>query len=210
MSSASRVALAVGLLSCGGHPTVPSDAAVTPSDAPAPAPDAGGRPDGSPSDVEGAISVEGPRHPRLLAAGWKFAPDAPAAGPETPGFDDGAWTAVAVPHTWDTVRGTTKRPSAWYRTHVTLLAEEILRRVHLAFEGAFQVADVYLNGQHLGQHRGGYTRFVLDGTAAAVAGENLLAVKVSSADCADCLPDGNTRLWKGYGGLYRKVSVFTT
>jgi beta-galactosidase len=206
-SPAHRVALAVGLLSCGGRAAPPGDAAITPL----PLPDATGGPDRAPPPVDAAVTVlEGPRQPRLLTAGWKFAPDAPAAGPEKAGFDDGGWAAVAVPHTWDTVRGTTKRPSAWYRTHVPLSTEDTQRRVYLAFEGAFQVADVYLNGQHLGQHRGGYTRFVLDGTAAAVAGDNLLAVKVSSADCADCLPDGNTRLWKGYGGLYRKVSVFTT
>ena len=38
----------------------------------------------------------------------------------------------------------------------------------------------------------------------------MLAVKVSNADCGDCLPDGNPRLFKGYGGLYRKVWIVKT
>src|SRR5205814_5516279 len=129
--------------------------------------------------------------------GWRFVPNAPPTGPEATAFDDSAWEAVSVPHTWDSVRGVTKRPSAWYRTHFTLSDPEAQGRRYLSFEGAFQVTDVYVNGQHLGQHRGGYTRFTVDATAAARAGDNVLAVRVSSADCADCLPDGNTRLWKG-------------
>ena len=85
------------------------------------------------------------------------------------------------------------------------------KRIYVYFEGAFQVADVYVNGQHLGQHRGGYTRFIFDATSAIdVGGDNVLAVKVSNADCSDCLPDRNARLFKGYGGLYRKVWIVKT
>ena len=81
----------------------------------------------------------------------------------------------------------------------------------MLFEGAFQVADVYVNGIHLGQHRGGYTRFIFDASSVVnFGGDNVLAVKVGNKDCADCLPDGNTRLFKGYGGLYRKAWIVKT
>jgi beta-galactosidase len=83
--------------------------------------------------------------------------------------------------------------------------------VYVYFEGVFQIADVYVNGQRLGQHRGGYTRFIFDATAAVnVGGDNVLAVKVSSGTCADCLPDGTPRLFRGYGGIYRAAWLITT
>jgi len=67
------------------------------------------------------------------------------------------------------------------------------KQIYVGFEGVFQVADVYVNGQYLGQHRGGYTRFTFDATRAiAFCGDDVLAVMLSNKDCADCLPDTNT------------------
>jgi beta-galactosidase len=147
----------------------------------------------------------------LLSSGWKFLASDTLMGAEAPNFDDSHWASVTVPHTWDSVTRVTKHASSWYRLHVSIPADAASKQQYLYFEGAFQVADVYVNGQHLGQHRGGYTRFVFDATAAIVAGkDNVVAVKVSNADCADCLPDGNVRLFKGYGGLYRKAWLLTT
>jgi beta-galactosidase len=100
--------------------------------------------------------------------------------------------------------------NSWYRIHFPVAPADAQKRFYTYFEGAFQVADVYVNGKHLGQHRGGYTSFVFDATAAVAMGDNVLAVQVSNADCADCLPDGNTRLFKGYGGIYRKAWLIST
>ena len=57
--------------------------------------------------------------------------------------------------------------------------------LRIYFEGAFQVVDVYLNGRHLGEDRGTYKRSNFDATGAAMAGDDALAVKMSSAACAD-------------------------
>ncbi len=142
---------------------------------------------------------------------WKFIASDTLNGAQAPAYPDSSWTSVSVPHTWDSVTSTTKHSNSWYRTHFTIAAADAGKRIHVYFEGAFQVANVYVNGQYLGQHRGGYTRFIFDATSAITfGGDNVLAVKVSSADCADCLPDGNTRLFKGYGGLYRKVWIVRT
>src|SRR5208282_4934632 len=81
------------------------------------------------------------------------------------------------------------------------------KELYLVFEGAAAIADVYVNGQHLGQHRGAYTRFVFDATSALHPGQdNQLAVTLddSPARTTDCLPSGS-RLYKVWGGLYRKV-----
>jgi len=145
-----------------------------------------------------------------LRDGWRFIASDTLTGAEAVAFNDAGWTAVSVPHTWDSVTGVTKHSSSWYRTHFTVDPVDRSKRFSLYFEGTFQVADAYVNGQHLAQHRGGYTRFIFDATSAIATGDNVVAVKVSNADCVDCLPDGNARLMKGYGGIYRKAWLITT
>ena len=86
------------------------------------------------------------------------------------------------------------------------------KELYLVFEGAASIADVYVNGQHLGQHRGAYTRFIFDATAALHPGDNELAVLVDDtpANTLDCLPISQTGLYKVWGGLYRNVWLVTT
>ncbi|MET0167219.1 MAG: sugar-binding domain-containing protein [Vicinamibacterales bacterium] len=142
---------------------------------------------------------------------WKFIASNTITGAQATTYPDSSWKSVSVPHTWDSVNAVTEHTHSWYRTHFAIPSVDAGKRIYVYFEGAFQVADVYVNGQHLGQHRGGYTRFIFDATSAIEVGDdNVLAVKVSNADCSDCLPDGSPRLFKGYGGLYRKVWIIKT
>ncbi|PYQ43532.1 MAG: glycoside hydrolase family 2, partial [Acidobacteria bacterium] len=74
-------------------------------------------------------------------------------------------------------------------------------------------ADVYLNGHHLGQHRGAFTRFVFDATDHVVDGENVLAVRANNEllSTADSLPSGTGKqLYNLYGGIYRKAWLLET
>lgn len=155
-------------------------------------------------------------HARSLAElqdGWRFLASDALAGAEAPGFDDGAWAKVSVPHTWAGQDPRTHR-AAWYRTRLRLDAADLAGRVYFYFEGAAVVADVYFNGTHLGQHRGAYTRFVFDATGSAREGDNLLAVRVSNdpQDTADCLPSGASKrqLYRVWGGIHRKVHLLKT
>jgi beta-galactosidase len=141
---------------------------------------------------------------------WRFIASSMLTGAEPVDYDDSSWASVSVPHTWDTVAGVTLFTNSWYRTHFTIPPDSAGMSVYVYFEGVFQIADVYINGQYLGQHRGGYTRFIFDATSAIHFGDNVLAVKVSNDTCPDCLPDGVPRLFKGYGGIYRKVWSITT
>lgn len=185
--------------------------------APVSRPDAAAR-DASPTPEAGAPpplwlpATDRTRVP--LGDGWKFTASNTLTGAEAVAFDDSAWATVSVPHTWDSVTAPSNAiasyTSSWYRRTFSLTAADTQKRVYLYFEGVFHIADVYVNGRHLGQHRGGYTRFIFDATAAVTAGANVLAVQVSNGACPDCLPDGNTRLNKGYGGIYRKAWLVTT
>jgi beta-galactosidase len=146
----------------------------------------------------------GERKTVLLSGPWRFKATDDLLAAESPGLDDRDWETVSVPHTWG------ERPwrRAWYRTRFTVAAGDAGRPLYLVFEGAATFADVYLNGTHLGQHRGAFTRFVFDGRRAAVPGDNVLAVRLTNApaDTVDSLPSGlGKQLYNMYGGLYRKV-----
>jgi beta-galactosidase len=101
----------------------------------------------------------------------------------------------------------------WYRRQLTVDPSTKGKELYLVFEGAASIADVYVNGQHLGQHRGAYTRFVFDATKALHPGtDNQLAVLVNDSpqDTLDCLPISQTGLYKVWGGLYRNVWLVIT
>ncbi|HET7294821.1 MAG TPA: glycoside hydrolase family 2 TIM barrel-domain containing protein [Vicinamibacteria bacterium] len=148
-----------------------------------------------------------------LHEGWRFRAAAGLAGAEAPSYDDAGWAAVSIPHTWAKQDPRTHR-AAWYRTRFRLEAADLAGRVYLYFEGVAVVADVYVNGTHLGQHRGAYTRFVFDATGSAREGENLLALRVSNdpQDTADCLPSGASKrqLYRVWGGVHRMVHLLKT
>lgn len=65
------------------------------------------------------------------------------------------------------------------------------QRVMMRFDAATHAADVYLNGQQLGSHFGGFLPFEFDVTSLLCAGENLLTVAVDNRISSSTLPVGN-------------------
>ena len=70
---------------------------------------------------------------------------------------DAEWEAVTLPHTVrleprDVSGGRNYQGVCWYRKSFRLKPEWKDRVVYLRFQGAMQVADVWLNGQHLRTH----------------------------------------------------------
>jgi beta-galactosidase len=123
-------------------------------------------------------------------ADWRFIKADPA-GAESLGFDDRGWAIVSTPHTyndtdtfdnWSTPghRGEQIQWSGrtWYRKAFLLPAAYRGKRVFIEFEGARQIAEVYLNGHRLGVSKTGFTPFGFDLTPYLSFGPavNLLAV----------------------------------
>ncbi|MGH2642740.1 MAG: glycoside hydrolase family 2 protein, partial [Chitinophagaceae bacterium] len=72
------------------------------------------------------------------------------------------------------------------------------------------VADVYVNGRHIGEHKGGYSAFCFEITDAVHLGEkNTIMVKADNQMRPDVLPINN-RLFANYGGIYRNVHLIVT
>jgi beta-galactosidase len=156
-----------------------------------------------------------------LNRNWRFkrqaapgsAVEAEFVGAEKPQYDDSSWAIVWLPHTWDitpdnpfSTRGHF-RGIGWYRTTIDVPESWRGRRVWINFKAVFQVADVWLNGHHAGQHVGGYTGFSLDITDFVTWGSSTLVVlKVDDVLDPFIAPANETNV-ATYGGIYRTVSL---
>ena len=72
-------------------------------------------------------------------------------------------------------------PVIWYRRGFALPPEFAGRRVLLRFGAVDDACRVYVNGELVGEHRGGYAPFCFDITEALVPGENDLCLRVEDA-----------------------------
>jgi len=82
-------------------------------------------------------------------------------------------------------------------------------RLFVYFGAANYLADVYLNGEKLGQHEGGFTPFNFEITKLVRDSGNFLVVKVDNKRRRDAVPTLMTDWWN-YGGLTREVKLIET
>ena len=137
--------------------------------------------------------------------GWFFSKEATAV-PETLCTD---WEAVNVPHCWNAVDGQDGgndywRGTAYYAKSIAKADLPAAQRYYLEINGANSSADVYLNGQHLAHHDGGYSTWRVDLTE-TLADENLLVIAVDNAANDRVYPQMADFTF--YGGLYRNVNI---
>jgi len=81
-------------------------------------------------------------------------------------------------------------------------------RAFLRFGAINYKADVWLNGEKLGSHEGGYTPFSYDVTDELVDGENVLVVRMDNYRYEDGIPNDATD-WYNFGGINRSVELVT-
>ncbi|SNT02757.1 glycoside hydrolase family 2 protein [Sphingopyxis indica] len=150
------------------------------------------------------------RERRNFNADWLFhLGDAPGA--QQAAYDDGAWQPVGLPHSFGIPYFQASQfytGYGWYRKRLTVPEAWRGRRIALEFEGAFQDAEIFVNGSPVGRHRGGYTGFSIDISAAAKVGENVIAVRVNNLWEPALAPRAGEHVFQG--GLYRDVWLVTT
>ncbi|MGI9069352.1 MAG: glycoside hydrolase family 2 protein [Pyrinomonadaceae bacterium] len=93
----------------------------------------------------------------------------------------------------------------WYKKSFDYLKKE-RTRLFVHFGAANYLADVYLNGQKLGRHEGGFTPFNFEISHLVREKDNFLIVKVDNKRRRDAVPTLNTDWWN-YGGLTRDVNL---
>lgn len=93
----------------------------------------------------------------------------------------------------------------WFRQQFPYTLKANIK-VYLYFGAANYDAKVYLNGEKVGEHEGGYTPFNFDVTKYLKQGNNKLIVKVDDKRRADAVPTNNFD-WFNYGGITRDVML---
>ena len=148
-------------------------------------------------------------------ADWRFIlqDDSTYRAPESP---DGTWQRVDLPHDWSIAFTPSEQAPAggeggwyptgtgWYRKHFRLTAAEaaVFNR-WLYFEGVYERADVYVNGQLARHHNYGYTGFNVQIAHLVREGENVVAVRADNSNQKNCR-------WYAGSGIYRNVWMVTT
>lgn len=156
--------------------------------------------------LSGSLSYSQYRETHLLNSHWNF----------VYGYEvlKNAGKLVQLPHTWnadDALTGNLAyyRGQANYQKKLFVEKQWQGKRLFLKFDGVNTIANVFINGKHIGEHRGGYTAFVFEITDKVKYGEdNSVLVRVSNALQMDIMPlvgDFNF-----YGGIYRDVHLIVT
>ena len=125
-------------------------------------------------------------------------------------FDKSNWESVQLPHTpkieprlvndqWQGI--------SWYKKVFALNNSHTNKKLFIKFEGAMNIAEVWINGKKKITHHGGYLPFVIDiSDDVEYTKDNVLTVKLNNLDNPVTGPkplgilDFNT-----YGGIYRNV-----
>jgi beta-glucuronidase len=112
-----------------------------------------------------------------------------------------------VPGDWNTQREQLLfyEGSVWYR-RLFSYHKRAGTRVFVYFGAANYRAAVFLNGEKLGEHEGGFTPFNFEATSLLREGENFLIAQVNNARRADGIPALKYDWWN-YGGITSDVSL---
>jgi beta-glucuronidase len=114
---------------------------------------------------------------------------------------------LKVPGDWNTQRESLLfyEDPVWYQRYFSYHKREHIR-TFLYFGATNYFARVYLNGEKIGEHEGGFTPFNFEVTSKVLDGKNSLVVEVNNVRRADGVPALSTDWWN-YGGLTRSVDV---
>jgi beta-glucuronidase len=112
-----------------------------------------------------------------------------------------------VPGDWNTQRESLLfyEGSVWYKRSFDYTKSR-KNRLFLHFGACNYLAAVYLNGEELGEHEGGFTPFDFEITDRVKAHGNFLVLRINNARGKDQVPTVNTDWWN-YGGITRPVTL---
>ena len=140
-----------------------------------------------------------------INAKWAFSKEALSVPTEI----STKWNFVNLPHSWNAIDGQDGdndfyRGTCYYAKKLVKADLPTAAKYYLEFEGANSSADVYINGENVAHHDGGYSTWRVDVTA-ALKDENLIVVAVDNAPNEVVYPQMADFTF--YGGLYRDVNI---
>lgn len=141
---------------------------------------------------------------------WKFVHGDYPEAKET-SYDDSTWYDIGLPHSFGIpyfMENEFYVGYGCYRKKLYIEKEWIGKKVSLEFQGAFQDAEIYVNGLLAGVHKGGYTAFEIDITPYITFGDNQLFVRLNNLWNPRLAPRAGEHVFNG--GIYRDVSLIIT
>ncbi|SEG16309.1 beta-galactosidase [Bryocella elongata] len=155
-----------------------------------------------------------PEHVRSLPMnrGWRYKAE-DVAGAERVAFNDAGFTEIVIPHTnvslpWHNFDDKSYEFVSTYRRSFRPPTWAKGKRIFVDFEGAMTASTVFLNGEKLGEYRGGFTPFSFELTKLVRHdGPNVLTVKLDSTERKDIPPFGYEIDYLTFGGIYREVAL---
>ena len=155
---------------------------------------------------------------------WKFIADYSNTGEAEKAyslrFSDSGWESVMVPHTWShDPRTKGFIGTGWYRHRFITPTSSEGRCVRLAFGAVFSTSKIWLNGELLGTHAGGYTPFEFDiGVRLKSGATNLITVAADNRWGTTTFPGvpvftitgQQVYPWWDDGGIIRSVELLVT
>ncbi|HEU5071499.1 MAG TPA: glycoside hydrolase family 2 TIM barrel-domain containing protein [Verrucomicrobiae bacterium] len=148
----------------------------------------------------------------LWNQGWVF-----HLGDTAQNAPDDGWDKVVLPHTprieQPMEAGHHFQGVCWYHKHFRTEPGWRGKKIQLRFDGAMQMAEVWLNGQSLAVHEGGYLPFTVNLTPELNwKGDNVITVRLVNRDQPDVPPGKPLKNldFTYQGGLYRDVHLIVT
>ncbi|MBE6259567.1 MAG: glycoside hydrolase family 2 [Prevotella sp.] len=144
-------------------------------------------------------------------AGWRFHLG-DVADAEQNNFNDQSWEVVSTPHTVQLMPAEASgcrnyQGIAWYRKHFRLPKECAGRDVTLHFEAIMGKQTIYVNGQKVKEHEGGYLPISISLAGCSVGDDIVVAIKADNSD-DKTYPPGKKQMtldFAYHGGIYRDV-----
>ena len=146
-------------------------------------------------------------------AGWRFHLGDVAQAAQKD-FDDNAWEVVSTPHTVQLMPAEASgcrnyQGIAWYRKHFILPDECAGRDAILHFEAIMGKQTIYVNGQKVKEHEGGYLPINVNLTdLGCSAGEECVVAICADNSDDKTYPPGKKQMtldFAYHGGIYRDV-----
>jgi hypothetical protein len=173
-------------------------------------------------NISNGGAVKSNRIEKILFSEWTFnyfPSETDEKGYEGKIFDDSRWSAVSLPHTWNTYEtigegGQNKSNQdetywvngwGWYRKHFVINKGYADRKVFVELNGIQKYCKIWINGKYLGDHFGRYGSFDFDISSFITPGEdNVLAIAVRNKP--EVVQNGK-QVSGSYGGIFGNIKI---
>ncbi len=144
----------------------------------------------------------------LLNNGWRFFKSCSSIEE----MDSAESVKINLPHTWNNLDGQDGgsdyyRGKCFYRKKIAVAKKEN-KDYYLEFRGVNAIAEVFVNGESVAYHEGGFSTFRAKITDALTDGENVIIVSADNSANDRVYPQMADFTF--FGGIYRNVYIIET